>query len=84
MKDRLAELGTKYGDYTKVPLKSFEVAPGVSRSALEPRVPISKLIDKSSMYIGRDGKYYPSTEALQAANDLWKQQNYTDIKRKPF
>ena len=79
MHDRLLE---KYGDATRVPLKSTEVAPGISKSTLVPIEPVRKFVDKTMPYIGRDGNYYYSLEALRIANGFWKQQNYRKIERK--
>lgn len=48
MKDRSAELAEKFGSYSKIPLKSTEVAPGISRLVVEAQVtPGKKLLIKA-------------------------------------
>ncbi len=51
MKDRLTELAEKYGSYTRIPLKSTEVSPGVPKLLVEAHVrPVRKFFDKPLTY----------------------------------
>lgn len=85
MVDRLTELAEKFGSYSKIPLKSTEVSPSVPRLVVEAQVtPGRKLTDKSMPYIGKDGEYYYSWEALQSANNLWRGINLLPKNRRPL
>ena len=69
MADRLTE---KYGDLTRVPLKTTEVTPGIPRSTLQQRIIGRKFaLDKEMSYIAKDGSRPCTWDDLQAANDLW-------------
>ncbi|MBI2017542.1 hypothetical protein HYS92_00680 [Candidatus Daviesbacteria bacterium] len=78
MKDRLLE---KYYDYTRVPLKTTKVAPGVPRSVIKIPTATRIFIDKDNPYIGKDGHDYYSLEALQSANDFWKKVHFPKSRR---